>query len=156
MLAYTVGPAEVRESPWVETRDGGLRVHGDLTIRGTTRPVVLEAEMPEVTGTPGRRRIGFEAETRIDEAPDPASRRREVHDRGRAALDRMRGPRLLGECGQHRVAAAGETGGRLAMDAADEGALPPTDHGVAQLAEGLGHCASLAKAESKAPAAGSA
>ena len=32
-----------------------------------------------------------EAETTIDEAPDPASRRREVHDRGRAALDRMRG-----------------------------------------------------------------
>jgi len=32
-----------------------------------------------------------EAETRIDEAPDPASRRRDVHDRGRAALDRMRG-----------------------------------------------------------------
>ena len=32
-----------------------------------------------------------EAETTIDEASDPASRRREVHDRGRAALDRMRG-----------------------------------------------------------------
>ena len=32
-----------------------------------------------------------EAETRIDEAPDPESRRRDVHDRGRAALDRMRG-----------------------------------------------------------------
>jgi hypothetical protein len=32
-----------------------------------------------------------EAETRIDEAPDPASRRRDVHDRGRAALERMRG-----------------------------------------------------------------
>lgn len=32
-----------------------------------------------------------EAETTIDEAPDPASRRRDVHDRGRAALDRMRG-----------------------------------------------------------------
>jgi len=32
-----------------------------------------------------------EAEVTIDEAPDPASRRREVHDRGRAALDRMRG-----------------------------------------------------------------
>ena len=31
------------------------------------------------------------AETTIDDAPDPASRRREVHDRGRAALDRMRG-----------------------------------------------------------------
>ena len=34
-----------------------------------------------------------EAETRIDEAPDPASRRRDVHDRGRAALERMRGER---------------------------------------------------------------
>jgi hypothetical protein len=32
-----------------------------------------------------------EAEVTIDEAPDPASRRREVHDRGRAALDHMRG-----------------------------------------------------------------
>ena len=32
-----------------------------------------------------------EAEVTIDEAPDPASRRRDVHDRGRAALDRMRG-----------------------------------------------------------------
>jgi len=32
-----------------------------------------------------------EAEVTIDEVPDPASRRREVHDRGRAALDRMRG-----------------------------------------------------------------
>ena len=32
-----------------------------------------------------------EAETTIDDAPDPASRRREVHDRGKAALDRMRG-----------------------------------------------------------------
>ena len=32
-----------------------------------------------------------EAETTIDEASDPDSRRRDVHDRGRAALDRMRG-----------------------------------------------------------------
>jgi hypothetical protein len=32
-----------------------------------------------------------EAEVTIDEASDPASRRRDVHDRGRAALDRMRG-----------------------------------------------------------------
>ena len=32
-----------------------------------------------------------EAEVTIDEAPDPASRRRAVHDRGRAALNRMRG-----------------------------------------------------------------
>jgi polyisoprenoid-binding protein YceI len=59
-------PTITFRSTRVEAHDGGLRVHGDLTIRGTTRPVVLEAEMPEVTGTPGRRRIGFEAETRID------------------------------------------------------------------------------------------
>jgi hypothetical protein len=32
-----------------------------------------------------------EAEVTIDDAPDPASRRRDVHDRGRAALNRMRG-----------------------------------------------------------------
>ena len=32
-----------------------------------------------------------EAETTIDEAPDPESRRRDVHDRGRAAVERMRG-----------------------------------------------------------------
>jgi hypothetical protein len=32
-----------------------------------------------------------EAETTIDEVPDPESRRRDVHDRGRAALERMRG-----------------------------------------------------------------
>jgi acetyl-CoA carboxylase carboxyltransferase component len=31
-----------------------------------------------------------EAETTIDEVPDPESRRRDVHDRGRAALERMR------------------------------------------------------------------
>jgi polyisoprenoid-binding protein YceI len=50
----------------VESRGGALRVHGDLTIRGVTRPVVLEGRLLEVTGAPGRRRIGFEAETRIN------------------------------------------------------------------------------------------
>lgn len=32
-----------------------------------------------------------EAETPVDKAPDPQARRREVHERGRAAIDRMRG-----------------------------------------------------------------
>jgi hypothetical protein len=32
-----------------------------------------------------------EAETPVDEAPDPQARRREVHERGRDAIDRMRG-----------------------------------------------------------------
>jgi polyisoprenoid-binding protein YceI len=43
-----------------------LRIHGELTIRGTTRPVVLEGEATGVRGPVGQRRIGFEAETRIN------------------------------------------------------------------------------------------
>jgi polyisoprenoid-binding protein YceI len=43
-----------------------LRVHGNLTIRGVTRPVVLEGEMTEASGAAGKRRIGFEAQTTID------------------------------------------------------------------------------------------
>jgi polyisoprenoid-binding protein YceI len=43
-----------------------LQVHGNLTIRGTTKPVVLRGRMLEVGGAAGRRRIGFEAETTIN------------------------------------------------------------------------------------------
>jgi len=47
-------------------RGGALKIHGNLTIRGVTRPVVLDGRMLEVGGAPGRRRIGFEASTRIN------------------------------------------------------------------------------------------
>ena len=47
-------------------RGGALKIHGNLTIRGVTRPVVLDGRMLEVGGAPGRRRIGFEATTRIN------------------------------------------------------------------------------------------
>lgn len=43
-----------------------LQVHGNLTIRGVSKPVVLQGRMLEVGGAAGRRRIGFEAETRIN------------------------------------------------------------------------------------------
>ncbi|HYW06718.1 MAG TPA: YceI family protein [Longimicrobium sp.] len=43
-----------------------LRVHGDLTMRGVTRPVVLTGEMTGVGGVAGKRRIGFQASTTID------------------------------------------------------------------------------------------
>ena len=43
-----------------------LQVHGNLTIRGITKPVVLRGRMLEVGGAPGRRRIGFEAGTTIN------------------------------------------------------------------------------------------
>jgi polyisoprenoid-binding protein YceI len=47
-------------------RDGALKIHGNLTIRGVTKPVVLDGRMLEMSGAPGRRRIGFEASTRIN------------------------------------------------------------------------------------------
>jgi polyisoprenoid-binding protein YceI len=59
-------PAITFRSTRVEADGGDLRVHGNLTIRGVTRPVVLEGRLLEVAGTPGRRRIGFEAETTIN------------------------------------------------------------------------------------------
>jgi polyisoprenoid-binding protein YceI len=43
-----------------------LQVHGNLTIRGVTKPVVLEGRMLEVGGAAGRRRIGLEAQTQIN------------------------------------------------------------------------------------------
>jgi polyisoprenoid-binding protein YceI len=50
----------------VEANGRDLRIHGDLTIRGVTRPVVLTGEMLEVAGAPGQRRMGFEASTTIN------------------------------------------------------------------------------------------
>lgn len=47
-------------------RGGALKIYGNLTIRGITRPVVLDGRMLQVAGTPGRRRIGFEASTKIN------------------------------------------------------------------------------------------
>jgi polyisoprenoid-binding protein YceI len=59
-------PAITFRSTRVVAQGRELQVHGNLTIRGVTKPVVLQGRMLEVGGTPGRRRIGFEAETRID------------------------------------------------------------------------------------------
>lgn len=59
-------PAITFRSTRVEIRGEDLRVHGTLTIRGVTKPVVLEGEMLAVGGVPGRRRIGFEAQTTIN------------------------------------------------------------------------------------------
>jgi polyisoprenoid-binding protein YceI len=59
-------PTITFRSTRVEATGRNLRVHGNLTIRGVTKPVVLQGQMLEVGGTPGRRRIGFEAETQIN------------------------------------------------------------------------------------------
>ncbi len=46
----------------------GYRVHGDLTIKGTTKPVVLQVTgpTPEIKGMMGETRRGFAATTKID------------------------------------------------------------------------------------------
>jgi polyisoprenoid-binding protein YceI len=59
-------PTITFRSTRVEVRGEDLRVHGTLTIRGIARPVVLEGRLLEIVGPPGRRRMGFEARTRID------------------------------------------------------------------------------------------
>jgi polyisoprenoid-binding protein YceI len=60
-------PTITFQSTRIQAQPGGaLKIHGNLTIRGVTKPVVLDGRMLEVAGTPGRRRIGFEAGTRIN------------------------------------------------------------------------------------------
>jgi len=43
-----------------------LTVAGNLTIHGITRPVVLRGHFNGMTGEPGKRRAGFDAETTIN------------------------------------------------------------------------------------------
>lgn len=48
-------------------RDGDrLRMTGDLTMRGVTRPVVLEGQLTGTAEEGGRTRVGFEASTTIN------------------------------------------------------------------------------------------
>lgn len=51
----------------VDIQGESIQVHGDLTIRGVSRPVVLQGEFLGITrDAQGRQRMGFEAETRIN------------------------------------------------------------------------------------------
>lgn len=59
-------PAITFRSTRVVANGRDLQVHGNLTIRGVTKPVVLAGRMLDVGGTAGRRRIGFEAQTEIN------------------------------------------------------------------------------------------
>lgn len=55
-------PTITFRSTRVEPQSGGrFRLHGDLAMKGVTKPVVLEGQMLAVGGAPGKRRIGFEA-----------------------------------------------------------------------------------------------
>ncbi len=51
----------------VEVAGENVTVHGDLTLRGVTRPVVLTGKtLGATTERSGKRRVGFEAETRVN------------------------------------------------------------------------------------------
>lgn len=55
------------KSTRVEAAGEALKVHGDLTIRGITRPVVLTGNFNGITkDAQGKERIGFEASTKIN------------------------------------------------------------------------------------------
>jgi polyisoprenoid-binding protein YceI len=43
-----------------------VSIAGSLTVHGITRPVVLRGHLNGITGAPGKRRAGFEAETTIN------------------------------------------------------------------------------------------
>ena len=59
-------PSITFRSTRVEATGRTLKVHGNLTIRGVTKPVVLEGQMLEVGGLAGKRRIGFEASATVN------------------------------------------------------------------------------------------
>lgn len=59
-------PTITFRSTRVEADGRNLKVHGNLTMRGVTKPVVLEGQMLDVGGVAGKRRIGFEASTTIN------------------------------------------------------------------------------------------
>jgi polyisoprenoid-binding protein YceI len=67
-LAVEEYPTLTFRSTKVELRPtGAWKVHGDLTVRGVTRPIVLDVEFEGVIQDPwGNQRLGFTASAEID------------------------------------------------------------------------------------------
>lgn len=59
-------PTLTFKSTKIERSGDSLRMTGDLTIRGVTRPVVLEGQLTGTAQERGRTRAGFEASTTIN------------------------------------------------------------------------------------------
>ena len=60
-------PVITFRSTRIERTGDQARIHGELTMRGVTRPVVLEGQFLGTTrNAQGKTRVGFEAETTID------------------------------------------------------------------------------------------
>jgi len=61
-------PTITFKSTRVEASGDALTIHGTLTMRGVTKPIVLAGEFSGVAGTPepGKQKIGFTASTRLN------------------------------------------------------------------------------------------
>ncbi|HET8648619.1 MAG TPA: YceI family protein [Gemmatimonadales bacterium] len=59
-------PTITFRSTGVEVSGAELRISGDLTMHGVTRPVVLDAEYLGKTGSGDQTKVGFHAETKLD------------------------------------------------------------------------------------------
>ena len=60
-------PTITFRSTRIERSGNAAKIHGNLTMRGVTKPVVLEGELLGATKTAqGKNRIGFEATTTVD------------------------------------------------------------------------------------------
>ncbi len=76
-------PTMTFKSTKVEVRGSDIKVFGDLTIRGITKPVVLSGELTGVAkGTDGKDRIGFEATTKINRLDHEVSWNRAIEGAG--------------------------------------------------------------------------
>lgn len=67
----------------VESNGEAFRIHGDLTIRGITKPVILDGTFSGVArDAQGKQRIGFEASTKINRLDHKVSWNRAVEGGG--------------------------------------------------------------------------
>lgn len=76
-------PSLTFKSNKVEVKGSDLKIYGDLTIRGITKPVVLSGSFGGVTkGMQGEERMGFEASTKINRLDHKVSWNRAVEGGG--------------------------------------------------------------------------
>lgn len=59
-------PTITFKSTRIERRGADAKIYGMLTMRGVTRPIVLDGHFNGVARTPDGERVGFEATTKID------------------------------------------------------------------------------------------
>ena len=59
-------PTITFRSTRIERRGDDATIHGMLTMRGVTKPVVLEGHFNGIARTPDGERVGFEATTKVD------------------------------------------------------------------------------------------